>query len=201
MKKITIGRGRECDIRLGDTTDKVSRRQAVITVSPTGKMMIYDTSANGTFVNGEKVEKPAGKPIKRGDNINFAHLVDLDWDEVKNPYKRTWTLGISFIVIILALAAILFIWGDALFSGEEKKTPEMIEVETTPEAPVDQDLQLEIPEDKPAPGPVASPGSQKGSKAKDTPRGKEASPESEPSLPAPPVDSPDPSLERMMNQK
>ena len=52
MRKITIGRGRECDIRLKDDTDTVSRKHAVLAVWPSGKMLIYDLSSTGTSVNG-----------------------------------------------------------------------------------------------------------------------------------------------------
>ena len=152
MKKITIGRGRECDIRLDDNTDKVSRRQAVITVSPTGKMMIYDTSSNGTYVNGEKVEKPAGKPIKRGDNINFAHLVDLDWDKVKNPYKRVWTMGGAFLAAVVVIAGVLFLFGDTIFQGEERQQEAANVTATTDSvAPVDNSLKLQVPAETPTP--------------------------------------------------
>lgn len=147
MKKITIGRGRECDIRLDDNTDKVSRRQAVITVSPIGKMMIYDTSSNGTYVNGEKVEKPIGKSIKRGDNINFAHLIDLDWDKVKNPYKRVWTMGGTFLTTIVVIAVVLFLFGDTIFSRGDERQQEAANVTATTDSvvPIDNNLTLQVP--------------------------------------------------------
>ena len=157
MKKITIGRGRECDIRLDDTTDKVSRRQAVITVSPTGKMMIYDTSSNGTYVNGEKVEKPAGKPIKRGDNINFAHLVDLDWDKVKNPYRRVWTMSAGFLAAVAIIAVVLFVFGDAIFNTGKAEEEAALVAPADSVAPVDNTLTLEVPKETPTPKASASP--------------------------------------------
>lgn len=151
MKKITIGRGRECDIRLSDTTDKVSRRQAVITVSPTGKMKIYDTSANGTYVNGEKVEKPIGKPIKRGDNINFAHLEDLDWEKVKNPYKKTWMLSAIFLVFVFIVAIVILLWGDAIFNAQQQQEEVATEEAIQASEPIDPDLKLETPVETPTP--------------------------------------------------
>ena len=56
MKKLTIGRNNACDIIIPDTTDLVSRKQAVLTYSFWGKMVLYDTSNNGTYVNGQKLE-------------------------------------------------------------------------------------------------------------------------------------------------
>lgn len=148
MKKITIGRGRECDVRLSDSTDKVSRRQAVITFSPTGKMMIYDTSSNGTFVNGERVEKPAGKPIKRGDNVNFAHLVDLDWDTVKNPYKPVWIWTSSILVVIIAAFIVCWFWGAAIMGNFSSSNTPATTVVTDSISPVNDSLKLETTQTK-----------------------------------------------------
>lgn len=128
MKKITIGRGRECDVRLEDSTDRVSRRQAVITVSPFGKMEIYDTSANGTYVNGEKVEKPAGLLVKRGDQVNFAHVVDLDWSKVRDPYRKIKLSVVVLMLLAVVVAAVL------LFANPFAAKPES--AVKTPEAPV-----------------------------------------------------------------
>lgn len=144
MKRITIGRGRECDIRLEDSTDMVSRRQAVITVSPTGRMMIYDTSSNGTFVNGEKVEKPDGKVIKRGDQINFARVVDLDWSQVRDPYR---TMKISLAVIFLAavaVATLFIVFADII---GQKETQEETRTEKTDSIVPADSLKLQIPEE------------------------------------------------------
>ncbi len=156
MKKITIGRGRECDIILDDSTDTVSRRQAVITFSPFGKMMIYDTSSNGTFVNGTKVEKPDGMLVKRGDNVNFAHIADLDWDKVKNPYRG---IMVSLIVMFLAavIAAVLYIaFADRLISSTDKKPDKQETVAPTENnRPAEADsLTLKVPVETPTPGPV-----------------------------------------------
>ncbi len=111
MKKITIGRGRECDIRLDDKTDSVSRKHAIICVPFFGKMRIYDLSSNGTFVNGKKVEKPDPLPVKKGDNVNFAHLVDLDWNKFHNPYRVLRITLIAVIILLAAAAATYFTLG------------------------------------------------------------------------------------------
>lgn len=144
MKKITIGRGRECDIRLSDQSDKVSRRQAVITFTPFGRMTIYDTSANGTFVNGERVEKPDGKSIKRGDSVNFAHAVELDWSQVKNPYVKTFrNIAIIFtIAVVLAVGIILLV---NINTGSMVPTDENETQRTDSVAPVDESLFLNTP--------------------------------------------------------
>lgn len=151
MKKITIGRGRECDIRLSDDTDKVSRKHAVITVSPTGKMKIYDTSSNGTYVNGEPVIKPEGKPVKRGDAVNFAHMVDLDWEKVRNPYKSIWMGSGAFLIIVTAIAVIFWIFGGELidrFNGSLDQSSTMMKDSISP---VNNTLKLETPTERPTP--------------------------------------------------
>lgn len=146
MKRITIGRGRECDIRLEDSTDMVSRRQAIITFSPLGKMEIFDTSSNGTFVNGVKVEKPAGVIIRRGDQVNFAHVVDLDWSKVRDPYRFAKTI-IGIIASTLIIITILYF---ALADTIEKAFNKETQIEDQPtaiESPKADTLKLQIPEE------------------------------------------------------
>ena len=149
MRKITIGRGRECDIRLDDSTDTVSRRQAIITVSPTGKMEIYDTSSNGTFVNGEKVEKPAGKPIKRGDVINFAHIIDLDWSKVKDPYKSMKITILVVFIAAMAAVALYFVLADRLAQSPETD-PEPLPLIEKQDSVAEESLTLQVPEETPS---------------------------------------------------
>lgn len=48
-----VGRGFSADLRLEDQS--VSRRHAVIVDGPEGARILDDRSANGTFVNGERV--------------------------------------------------------------------------------------------------------------------------------------------------
>ena len=110
MKKLTIGRNNACDIIIPDTSDLVSRKQAVLTYSFLGKMVLYDTSNNGTYVNGQKLENGKGICVTRKDRINFARIADLDWSEVKDPYRKTKiTTIISFIVIVI-VSILLSLW-------------------------------------------------------------------------------------------
>lgn len=108
MRRLTIGRGRECDVRISDHTDMVSRKQAVLAVTPLGKMTLYDTSRNGTFVNGVRLEKPNGYPVTRKDQVNFSHIVDLDWSAVKDPYRKIkiW-LGVLSAVAVATVVCLL----------------------------------------------------------------------------------------------
>lgn len=120
MKRIAIGRGRECDIRIKDSSDKISRRQCVITSSITGKLHIYDTSANGTFLNGEKVPVPDGLPLKKGDSINFAHVAEFDWSQWKDPYRSVKIMSVTILAAVVVIALLFAIFADRL----TKKTAE-----------------------------------------------------------------------------
>lgn len=106
MKKLIIGRNDACDIIIPDTTDMVSRKQAVLTFTFWGKMVLYDTSNNGTFLNGERIENGKGKRVTRKDKVSFAKVTDLDWNMVCDPYrKRKKAIAALLIILILAVAA------------------------------------------------------------------------------------------------
>lgn len=110
MKKLTIGRNNACDIIIPDTSDLVSRKQAVLTYSFWGKMVLYDTSNNGTYVNGQKLENGKGLRVSRKDKINFARIADLDWNEVKDPYKKTKIISAICTIAIIVIAFLLALW-------------------------------------------------------------------------------------------
>ena len=88
MKKIIIGRNNACDIIIPDTTDLVSRKQAVLAIDFWGKMILFDTSNNGTFVNGQRIENGKGMRVTRKDKVNFAQVAELDWNQVEDPYRK-----------------------------------------------------------------------------------------------------------------
>lgn len=126
MKKITIGRNNLCDVIVEDTTDHVSRKQAVLTFSFFGRMMLYDTSNNGTYVNGQKLEKGKGVSVTRKDKVNFAKTVNLDWSQIKDPYRnaRLWTIGSA---VMAAIAAIVLVVILTLPANDNKDTSPTIQ--------------------------------------------------------------------------
>ncbi len=66
--RIRLGRGRECEVRLAEAPDVVSRVHAELTVGSSGALVVHDAgSKNGTFVNEERVTEPL--PIRLGDRI------------------------------------------------------------------------------------------------------------------------------------
>ena len=126
MKKLSIGRNNSCDIIIPDTSDLVSRKQAVLAFSFFGKMILYDTSNNGTYVNGQKLENGKGLRVTRKDKINFARIADLDWNEVKDPYS-----SIKKVLVVSALATIvvvaLLVWWFSRPEKEDHQNPVNIE--------------------------------------------------------------------------
>ena len=162
MKKLTIGRNNACDIVIPDTSDLVSRKQAILTYSFWGKMVLYDTSNNGTYVNGVKLENGKGISVTRKDKVNFARIADLDWNEVKNPYRKTWLLSALCAAILFIVSVLLVLW--LIFSDNGKEstpadtdTPtEMGETYTT--------VKSEVVEEQPTPKPSSRPKKKIGDK-------------------------------------
>src|SRR6201995_1143633 len=60
---MTIGRNHDCDISI--STDEISRHHAKLQVTPTGVMVEDLGSANGTFVNNQRVH---GSAVMKGND-------------------------------------------------------------------------------------------------------------------------------------
>jgi FHA domain len=82
---LSIGRGEDMDIVIDNVS--VSRRQARVHQAPDGRWMVEDlASANGTFVNGERLT--TARPLSRGDEITFGKF-SLFFDRaLKEPMKE-----------------------------------------------------------------------------------------------------------------
>jgi Inner membrane component of T3SS, cytoplasmic domain len=65
-----IGRGLSAGLRLDDAS--VSRRHAILVPRPTGARILDDRSANGTFVNGRRVQQAE---LQGGDVIVLGRVV------------------------------------------------------------------------------------------------------------------------------
>jgi len=103
IKQFTIGRGDECQIRIQDQSQRVSRNHATIKIYESGKMFIIDQSSNGTWVNGVKISQNVEYPIKRGDSISFAHVVELNWEQI----PRTTNKSIIYVLATLLLVGLI----------------------------------------------------------------------------------------------
>jgi len=65
-----VGRGIAADLRLDDSS--VSRRHAILVPRPSGARILDDRSANGTFVNGRRVQQA---DLRSGDVIVVGRVV------------------------------------------------------------------------------------------------------------------------------
>ena len=107
MKVYSIGRDINCNIVIDDNTDVISRRHAVLTVFPTGKMTIMDQSHNGTYVNGIRIAANVPVPVTRKDNVSFAHIARLDWNRVPRPISPFVWVGAAVGALVLVGAVVL----------------------------------------------------------------------------------------------
>lgn len=64
-----VGRAKECDIRLGEA--HLSRRHARLTVTDKGLLIEDLDSANGTFINGRRIQQAT---VRSGDEVSFDTL-------------------------------------------------------------------------------------------------------------------------------
>lgn len=103
MKTYSIGRDLNCDIVINDSSDVISRRHALLNISPSGKMTIIDQSSNGTYVNGIRITQNVPVPVTRKDIVSLAHVAKLDWNQV--PSSNVWVkyaagAVVAFVVIV-----------------------------------------------------------------------------------------------------
>lgn len=106
MKRITIGRSKDCDIVINDERDNVSRKHAVITFSLWGRMTLSDTSSNGTFINDRRMLKGASLPVTRADKVRLGDSWVLDWGSVADPY-RLWRRVLAVVAVLLVAGGIV----------------------------------------------------------------------------------------------
>lgn len=106
MKTYSIGRDVNCDIVINDSTDVISRRHALLNVTPSGKMTIIDQSSNGTYVNGIRISQNVPVPVTRKDIISLAHVSKLDWRQI--PKSNMWVKYCIGAIVALAVVAGVF---------------------------------------------------------------------------------------------
>lgn len=107
MKVYSIGREMGCDIVINDSSDVISRRHAILNVFPSGKMTIVDQSHNGTYVNGIKISANVPVPVTRKDNVSFAHVARLDWNQIPKSTSITQYIIYGVIAIIVIVGGIV----------------------------------------------------------------------------------------------
>ncbi len=107
MKTYSIGRDLNCDIVINDSSDVISRRHALLNISPSGKMTIIDQSSNGTYVNGIRITQNVPVPVTRKDIVSLAHVAKLDWNQV--PSSNVWVkYAAGAVVAVVVIVAGVF---------------------------------------------------------------------------------------------
>lgn len=130
MNKVyTIGRDPSCDIVIADPTDVVSRVHASLKVKGAGKYILVDQGRNGTYVNGIKMSANEEIPVTRKDVISFAHIAELDWNQIPKEKSKGMLWGLIILIAVIAVGIILF------FMLKPKQQP--LQEETLPEVPVE----------------------------------------------------------------
>ena len=128
MNKVyTIGRDPSCDIVIADSTDVVSRVHASLKVKGTGKYLLVDQGRNGTYINGIKMSPNEEIPVTRKDVISFAHVADLDWNQIPKEKSKGMLWGILTAMAIVIIGIVLFFL--------LKPVPEPLTVEIQEEIP------------------------------------------------------------------
>lgn len=144
MKVYSIGRETGCDIVINDNSDATSRRHATLTVMPSGKMTITDQSRNGTYVNGIKISPNVAVPVTRKDNISFAHVYRLDWNQIPKPVSLMQYVTYGLIALAVVIGGIV---AYSLLSGSknnhnggatQKTTTEIVDSCETCKKPVSE---------------------------------------------------------------
>lgn len=106
MKTYSIGRDLNCDIVINDSTDVISRRHALLNITPLGKMTIMDQSCNGTYVNGIRISQNVPVPVTRKDIVSLAHVAKLDWNQV--PQSNQWIRYVIIGSVAVVILGVIF---------------------------------------------------------------------------------------------
>jgi pSer/pThr/pTyr-binding forkhead associated (FHA) protein len=88
LSGIVLGRD-DCDVVLSDP--EVSRRHAVVAEGPEGFTIEDLGSTNGTWVNGERIDRP--ETLRAGDELRFGNTVWHVRAAVATPDGRTTIAG------------------------------------------------------------------------------------------------------------
>lgn len=144
MKVYSIGREGGCDIVINDPSDVISRRHAVLNVSPSGKMTIVDQSTNGTYVNGMRINSGVPYPVTRKDSISFAHVARLDWNLIPSS-NQTLKYAAIGVISLLLIGGIGF--GGYRYledSDSDKHTPSVAAQDTVKKEKSEKEIRKEV---------------------------------------------------------
>lgn len=131
MKRITVGRGIDCDIVIPDETDNVSRHHLVISFNFFGKMTLSDTSSNGTFINDNRMLKGASVPVTRNDRIRLGEAWNFDWTMVEDPYANIRKPVIGALIAIVVILLGWLAW--SIYDDNKTKVKQDVELPASKE--------------------------------------------------------------------
>lgn len=102
----SIGTNLNNRIQLNDASNMVSRFHATIKINKkNGKIFIIDSSANGTFVKGQRIPANQEVLIKWKEQVTFANNIPLDWSKLKKPnpipLKQILTVAASIAAVLI----------------------------------------------------------------------------------------------------
>ncbi len=100
MKSYSIGREETCNIIVNDPTQMVSRRHATLNVDGR-KMTIVDSSSNGTYINGIRIQSGSPVPVTRKDVVSFAQVAELDWKCIPDETGRKLGIALAIVAALL----------------------------------------------------------------------------------------------------
>ncbi len=125
-KEFVIGRDPSNDVVIYDPNDIVSRSHATLRVDGK-KYFIIDHSTNGTYRNGVRLTPNEEYRIDFGDEISFANVARLDWDDVPKSKDFPWLPVLISLLIASLVCSIIF----SLIPRLREKN-EMIEINNSP---------------------------------------------------------------------
>lgn len=126
MKKIyKIGRDSSNDIIIQDPSKSVSRYHTIIEIIGS-KYYLTDNSSNGTWINGQRIEKKLRYEISSADNILLANKIKLDLDFLGSPENNShiypamkFPFKTLLILIALITLTLLFYYSNRKLSQNE----------------------------------------------------------------------------------
>lgn len=110
-KTIAIGRNAENDIVLDSKFSKTGRTHALLLMDKRCRFFLYDTSLNGSRINGIPVQRYQLTAVRyKRDKINFSGQCDLDWSKIPTPPVFCYYPASAYLLALGLLIAILLWW-------------------------------------------------------------------------------------------
>ena len=121
--KATVGRGADCDVVLDD--DSVSRHHAELARDDRGLYRLKDLgSANGTFLDGRRLEGAAAALVPEGARLRFGDVELFLWRPADTRLPRRKFLLGALITLVVLVGALLLLRRAPDRAGAREGPPE-----------------------------------------------------------------------------